>query len=185
MERKTNLLTLICLIIVILGGFTLRYFTYDAAYINGWVTRDFDRAFNLVEGVYFPLVGSEMNNSGRLPGPFLYLLLAIPILIKSSYESVIAFNFIINCISVIGFYFVVKKFFGKYVGLLSTAFLSLNLTHIGAAGFPFNPSYLFLLVPLYLWCTFELGINKNIKFLPFIILIVSLGIQLHDMPLEL
>jgi hypothetical protein len=179
MKQKIDLKILISLIIAIIAGFTLRYLTYESAYINEWITRDFDRAFNLVEGVYFPLAGPEMNNGGRLPGPFLYLLLAIPILIKSSYESVIAFNFIINCISIIGFYFVVKRFFGIYVGLLSTVLLSFNLTHIGAAGFPFNPSYLFLLVPIYLWFTFDLGINKNVKSLPFIILIVSLGIQLH------
>ena len=179
MNQKNKPIISIGFIIFILAGFFLRYLTYDAAYINSWVTRDFDRAFNLVDGVYFPLAGSEMNNGGRLPGPFLYLLLSIPILIKHSYESIIAFNFILNCASVIGLFFVARKFFGIYVGLLSSIFLSFNLTHIGAAGFPFNPSYIFLLIPLYLWFVFELGINRNIKFLPLIILIISLGIQLH------
>jgi hypothetical protein len=179
MNQKINPLILISFIVAIIAGFSLRYLTYDTAYINSWVTRDFDRAFNLVNGNYFPLAGSELNNSGRLPGPFLYLLLAIPILINSSYESVIAFNLILNCASVIGLFFVAKKFFGVYVGILSAILLSFNLTHIGAAGFPFNPSYLFLLVPLYLWFVFELSVNRNIKFLPIIILIVSLGVQLH------
>jgi hypothetical protein len=179
LNSKIKSIISIGFIILVLAGFFLRYLTYDAAYINDWVTRDFDRAFNLVEGVYFPLAGSEMNNGGRLPGPFLYLLLSIPILIKHSYESIIAFNFILNCASVIGLFFVARKFFGFYVGLLSSIFLSFNLTHIGAAGFPFNPSYIFLLIPLYLWFIFELGINRNIKFLPLIILIISLGIQLH------
>jgi hypothetical protein len=179
LNPKINTPIVLGFIGLIIAGFTLRYLTYDAAYINAWVTRDFDRAFNLVDGVYFPLVGSEMNNGGRLPGPFLYLLLAIPISIKSSYESIIAFNFLLNCVSVIGLFFVVKKFFGIYIGFLSTALLSLNLTHIGAAGFPFNPSYIFILIPLYLWFVFELGINRNIKFLPWIVLIISLGIQLH------
>ncbi len=179
MPRKINILVVISFIAVIIIGFALRYFTYDAAYINGWVTRDFDRAFNLVEGTYFPLAGSEVNNGGRLPGPFLYLLLAIPILVKASYESIITFNLIVNCASILGLFFVAKRFFGASVGFVSAAFLSFNITHIGASGFPFNPSYLFLLIPLYLWFVFELGANRNIKFLPFIILIVSLGIQIH------
>jgi hypothetical protein len=179
MTRKINILVFIGFIAVIIAGFALRYLTYDAAYINGWVTRDFDRAFNLVEGTYFPLAGSEVNNGGRLPGPFLYLLLAIPILIKSSYESIIAFNLLVNCASILGLFFVAKRFFGATVGFVSAIFLSFNLTHIGAAGFPFNPSYLFLLIPLYLWFVFELGVNRNVKFLPFIVLIVSLGIQIH------
>ena len=82
MNQKNKPIISIGFIIFILAGFFLRYLTYDAAYINSWVTRDFDRAFNLVDGVYFPLAGSEMNNGGRLPGPFLYLLLSIPILIE-------------------------------------------------------------------------------------------------------
>ena len=166
MNQKVNPIVILVFIALIFAGFFLRYTAYDSAYINTWVSRDFDRAFNLADGIYFPLAGSELSNSGRLPGPFLYLLLAIPILIKHSYESIIAFNLILNCISVISLFFVVKKFFGLYVGLLSTVLLSFNLTHIGAANFPFNPSYIFLLIPLYLWSIFELSINRNTKFFP-------------------
>ena len=81
-------------------GFYVLWESLDVVRVNDFVTRDFERAFNIVEGNYFPLAGPELNNGGRLPGPFMYILLAIPILIHSSYESIFVFNFILNIASI-------------------------------------------------------------------------------------
>jgi hypothetical protein len=50
---------------------------------------------------------------------------------------------------------------------------------MGAVHFPINPAFIFPFVPLFLYLFFEFAINKNAKFIPYIILVVSLGIQLH------
>ena len=77
-------------------GVYLRILALESVTIGGheWITRDFDRAFNVFDGAYLPLAGSETNAGGRLPGPFMYFWLAIPLLFQYSYESIFNFNFI-------------------------------------------------------------------------------------------
>ena len=79
-------LVLIC---ILAFGIYLRVKTFNSVHIGikGWLTRDLDRALNIVDGVYFPLAGPESNAGGRLPGPFLYILMAIPLFIYRAYES--------------------------------------------------------------------------------------------------
>ena len=159
-------------------GIYLRLEAFDVVYINNWITSDFDRAFKLVDGEYIPLAGPDMSNGRRLPGPFLYFLLAIPILINHSYESIFTFNLISNIASIIGFYWVVNRFFGFKVALVCILLLLVNIPHIGAAGFPKNAAFIFPLVPIFLYLIFEFSINRKTKLLPWITLVVSLGFQI-------
>jgi hypothetical protein len=174
---KTIFLIVLSLIFSI--GVYLRWEALDATQINLWVTRDIDRALALLEGNFFSLVGPESGTGGRLPGPFLYILLALPLLLHPSYESVFYFNFVLNIGSIIGFYFVLKKHFGLYFGGIAVALVLLNLLHIDAVSYSINPSFLFPFIVIFLWLLFELCFNKNTKVLPFIILTLSLAIQIH------
>ena len=98
------------LFIFILLGLFLRLEALDNVIVNEWVTRDFDRAFNLVDGNYIPLAGPEAKNGGRLPGPFLYFLIAIPLLFHYSYDSVFVFNFLLNIASISVLFFQLRDF---------------------------------------------------------------------------
>tara|TARA_Y100000294_G_scaffold175155_1_gene194644 strand:- start:67 stop:2178 length:2112 start_codon:yes stop_codon:yes gene_type:complete len=147
--------------------------------INEWVTRDFDRAFSIIDREYFPLAGSEVNEGGRLPGPFLYILLAIPLLFNYSYESIFIFNFSLNIASIVMLFFVVRRFFGFYAASFSTILLLVNLQHIDSAGFPINPAFIFPFIVFFMWFLLELVLNKNPKFFPLIVLVISLATQLH------
>ncbi len=178
-DKPNIVLALLILIIAFIFGFYLRLEILDVAVVNDWVARDFDRAFNILEGHYFPLAGPEVNNGGRLPGPFMYILVVIPLLFHKSYESILIFNLILNLCSIIGLYFTLKRFFNIYFASIAASLVSLNIFHIGAVQFPINPSFLFPFIVLFLWFLLELFINKKNHFFLFTILTICLAIQFH------
>ncbi len=178
-SSRVKFITALILGLYCLFGFFLRWQTLDFFFFNEWVARDFDRAFNLFEGIYIPLAGPELNNGGRLPGPFLYFLMAIPLFINKSFESIAQFNFLLNLLAVVVMFAAIKKHFGFFVASLFTVLISIYLPHINVFGYPINPSFIFPFVALYIWCLLDLIANKNEKCFPLIILIVSLGIQMH------
>ncbi len=160
-------------------GLILRWETLDVVRINFWLTRDFDRSFNLFNGNYIPLSGPETTNGLRLPGPALYFLMAIPLWFKYSYESIFIFNFLLNISAIILTFWVVKKYLGLYTAILSTILQTIHPLSIEAVAFPINPTFLLPILPFLFWFVFEFSLNKNEKFLPLIALVVSLGVQIH------
>jgi hypothetical protein len=180
--NKMNKGELILSSLLILCFFLGTYFRFqltDFVLIKDWNSRDFDRAFNLIEGLYIPLAGPEVNVGGRLPGPFLYFLLALPLLIKKSYESIFYFNFLLNIASVAGFYFVLKKHFNYFTCVIGTILALFCLPHMGAVGFPINPSFLFPFIVLFIWAYLEFILNKKSQYVPIMVLTICLGVQLH------
>ncbi len=169
----------IVLFFFILLGLFLRLEVLDAVIVNEWVTRDFDRAFSLVDGDYIPLAGPEANNGGRLPGPFLYFLLAIPILLHYSYDSIFIFNLILNIASIGVLFFSLKKFFGHAFSCIASALVCVNTFHISGVFFPINPSFIFLFVSIFVWFYLEFALEGKVIFLPLQILTISLAVQLH------
>ena len=162
-EKLYLVLSFLIVIIALIFGLYLRLEIFEIVGVNEWVTRDFDRAFNILEGSYFPLAGPEVNNGGRLPGPFMYLFLTIPLLFYKSYESIFVFNLVLNLGSIIGLYFTLKRFFSIHFTCIATSLLSLNVFHIGAVGFPINPSFIFPFVVLFLWFLLEFLLNGKEK----------------------
>jgi hypothetical protein len=172
-----SMLAGMCVIFFI--GFYLRWEALDVVRVNDFFTRDVERAFNIAEGNYFPLAGPELNNGGRLPGPFMYLLLALPLLIHPSYESIFIFNFILNVATIPLLYFFLKRHFGIEFSVLATIFFSLSLHHIQAVMFPMNPSFIFPVVVLYIGAFLKYNETKESKYLIWILLTILLGVQLH------
>ena len=171
-------LTLILITYLIFGVY-LRYETLDIIRFNDWLTRDFDRAFNLIEGNYIPLAGPETTGGGRLPGPFLYFLLAFPLLFHESYEAIFVFNFIFNSASLFLFFFIIKRYFGFYPSLISTILFSINLLHVDAVAFAINPVFLFPFIIIFIGCLLEFAAHKNPKYFPLMYLILFLMTQIH------
>ncbi len=178
MNKKKLVLTSFLILSFLLGVYFRSQLT-DFVLIKDWNSRDFDRAFKLIEGQYVPLAGPEVNVGGRLPGPFLYFLLAIPLLINKSYESIFYFNFLLNVVSIAFFFIVLKKYFDFFTCVVGTILASLCLPHMGAVGFPINPSFLFPFIILFIWSYLEFVLNQKDNFVPIMVLAVSLGVQLH------
>jgi hypothetical protein len=160
-------------------GLFLRLEVLDNVVVNEWVTRDFDRAFNLVDGNYIPLAGPEATNGGRLPGPFLYFLMAIPLLFNYSYDSIFVFNLLLNIASIGVLFYSLKKIFGLFFACTASTLVCINTYHISGVFFPINPSFIFLFISLFIWFYFKLIFERKTIFLPFQILVISLAIQAH------
>jgi hypothetical protein len=168
----------------LLGGFlliglVLRWEALEIVRFNQWLLRDFDRTLNLFAGNYFPLAGPETTNGLRLPGPFLYILMAPPLWFHNSYESIFNFYFLLNFSSLLISFYVVRKYFDFNIAFLTTALQSTHLLYLEAIAFPINPTFLLILIPFILWSILEFTINKNEKAIPVIALIISLGVQIH------
>jgi hypothetical protein len=160
-------------------GFYLRWETLEVVRVVDFFIRDVERAFNIVEGSYLPLAGPELNNGGRLPGPAMYFLLALPLLVHPSYESIFIFNFILNIASIPLLFFFIKKQFGIGFSALTTACFALSLHHIEAVIFPMNPSFIFPFSALYMGALFNFAESKDPKYLLWILLTILIGIQFH------
>jgi hypothetical protein len=167
------------LILFFAFGLYLRIEALDAVQLNEWITRDFDRALNIVDGKYLSLAGPESNAGGRLPGPFMYLFLALPLLIHRSYDCLFIFGFMLNLVSIAALFFVVKRHFGNIVGGLSSILLCINIHHLSSVAFPINPAFIFPFIVLIFHFLLELCAGK--KPMPFLlaILTISLSIQFH------
>ena len=176
---KPRTITLLIVIIFLAIGIKFRWEALDCIRLVDWITRDYDRAFHLVDGNYFPLAGPETTGGGRLPGPFLYFLLSIPILFNYSYESIFFFNFILSCSSLISFFFIVKRFFGFYLASITTILFSINLLQIESIAYPINPSFIHIFAVAFFWLLMEFAVNKNYKVIPWIFLTITLAIQIH------
>lgn len=182
--KKENIATLSILAIIFLTGFYLRFQALSVVTVFGvgseeFVIRDFQRAFNIVDNVYITLAGPDLTNGGRCPGPFFYFLLSIPLLFHYSYESLFLFNFFLNILSIGLLFFILKKYLGFYISSLSSILILINFIHIDSVRMPYNPSFLSLFIVLFLWLLFEFAFNGNSKILPLMLLIISLGIQIH------
>jgi hypothetical protein len=180
-STKFNYLGYLILFVFLAIGLYLRIVALQGVTLSEqeWITRDFDRAINIVEGSYIPLAGPESNNGGRLPGPFMYFWLAIPLLFHKSYQSIFVFNFLLNFASIVGLFFILKKHFSLYFAILSSALLSISVHHISAINFPINPAFIFPFVVLYLFFIFDFALKNMESRLPWLVMIICLGIQLH------
>ena len=178
-KNKALLLIFSVLAAYLIFGFYLRYETLDIKRFNEWLTRDFDRALNLAEGIYIPLAGPETSGGGRLPGPFLYFLMAIPLFFELSYESIFIFHFLLNVVSVWMFFHIANKYFGLRTGVLATILLSIDLVHIDTVAFPINPAFIFPLIILFLGLLLELTNKRNPVIFPLLLFLICLAIQIH------
>jgi hypothetical protein len=166
-------------ILFLVVGIYFRFEALEAVRITEWITRDFDRAFHLFDGDYIPLAGPERNAGGRLLGPFLYFFLTIPLFVNYSYESIYVFNLILNIGSVVFFFWFIHKYFGIVTSSIASILLSVNLVHIDSAGFPINPTFMLPLLFVYLRLFFKIAIDNKTSYVPWIFVVISLGIQMH------
>jgi hypothetical protein len=149
------LLSLFCFV----TGVYARWEALEQAYPNEWAIRDFDRAIHLFNGDYFPLAGPETNNGGRLPGPFLYILLTIPLFFHLSYDSITYFNFFLNILCIPLIFFTAKKYFGLSGGIIASILLATSTLHAGAVSEPMNPTFIFPFIILFFY--FRLGHREH------------------------
>ena len=178
-ENKLKILSLIGLVAVIFLGIVTRFIALEEGEINNFAIRDFERSLNFIKGDYLPLAGPELSNGDRLPGPFLYLFLAIPLIFEASYEAIFFYNFLLNIGSIFLVFFVARKYFGFYFALCSTSLITVNSLNVFSITNPINPAFLFIFIPLFFWALFEFTLNRKQNGLVFAVLILCLTVQIH------
>jgi hypothetical protein len=178
-NRLEKIALLFSLFTIFAVGCYLRWESLEVVRVVDFFIRDVERAFNIIEGSYLPLAGPELNNGGRLPGPAMYILLVLPLLIHPSYEAIFIFNFILNIATIPLLFFFIKNRFGIGFSTLTSVFFALSLHHIEAVIFPMNPSFIFPFSVLYIGALFNFAESRNPKYLLWILLIILLGIQFH------
>ncbi len=72
---------------IVLVGAILRLYDPGLAYFNLHVGRDLYRALQLLSLDEVPLLGSEMQYGGRVFGPLIYVLYAIPLAFRRSWMA--------------------------------------------------------------------------------------------------
>lgn len=129
----------------------LRLWNPDLAYFNIHAERDLYRALMMVRGVEFPLLGSEMQYGGRLFGPFLYFLLAPPMLINPSPVAVNVYFNLVNVAVIGGVWWFLRQVFNWPVAVIAAGFYAVFPLDVWQTRFLWNPCFLPLLCLGALW----------------------------------
>ncbi|MFH0793278.1 MAG: hypothetical protein V2A74_04525, partial [bacterium] len=101
------------------GGF-LRLWKPDLGYLSLHTSRDLYRSLLLLRAVEFPLLGSEVLYGGRVLGPLMYLLCAVPLAIKVSPVCVAIYIALLNTALLAVVWWFTRSFFGSTVALWTT-----------------------------------------------------------------
>jgi hypothetical protein len=142
-------------------------------------TRDLTKAFAIVAGREFPLLGPEVGGSGFCLGPLYYYLLAIPAFVTRSPICVFLFAALVNAAALYVFFRAVRRWLGAEVAvfaLIPYAFSTLWIIRSQLLG---NPTLIPLFVILFWWSLTELAIEKRVSAFPWVCALMVVLVQLH------
>lgn len=162
------------LILIIILGFFLRTWRYEYFFGFGhdqdlfsWIAKD------IVIDHHFRLIGQETSISGVFVGPLFYYLISLFFYIfHMDPRSANLLTTLVSVATIISFYYVVGKFFGKTSGLISAFIYSSSL---GIAFFdrwvvPTQPTLLWSVWYMYILLSFLKG---NFRTLPILAILIS------------
>ncbi len=112
MIRKFAQFTTLCFLVllVLIEAFFLWHWVYPSIEISPFFLRDYQRTLALLGG-QFVFVGPDFSSGGYNLGPFLYFLMAIPLLINKSLKAVVIFFFFLKILSQLIF----SRYFSKFL----------------------------------------------------------------------
>lgn len=140
----------VLLLVVLVIGATLRLVQPELSYYNLHVERDVYRATQLVRFDAFPLLGSEMQYGGRIFGPLIYFIYAVPILFSQDPAAVMLYVGIVNTILLAGTWAFTRYWFGPATALVATALFATFPLEIVQLRYMWNPCFLpALIVSMY------------------------------------
>lgn len=171
-------------ILLAVGAF-LRLWQPDLGYLSLHTSRDLYRSLLFLRGVEFPLLGSELQYGGRVLGPLMYLLCAVPLSITMNPVGVAVYIALINIVLLVVAWLFVRAFFGRGVAFWTLAFYAVLPIEIAQLRFNWNPCFLPLTVVGAMIGLFLVAVRRKVWHLLTIVLSISLGLQLHISAAEL
>lgn len=171
--------------ILLAVGAVLRLWQPDLGYLSLHTSRDLYRSLLFLRGVEFPLLGSELQYGGRVLGPLMYLLCAVPLAITMNPVGVAVYIALINLVLLGVVWLFVRAFFGRGVAFWTLAFYAVFPIEIAQLRFNWNPCFLPLTVAGAMIGLFQVAVRRRVWHLLTIVLFISLGLQLHISAAEL
>ncbi|MES2962609.1 MAG: hypothetical protein V4760_01880 [Bdellovibrionota bacterium] len=156
----------------------VHYLSYGFHLPTTYQARDLNRALDLFQG-HFTWPGPELSGGGRLPGPFYYWLLALPLSVSTSVESPLIFLYLMSGIAAAIVWYFLETTFSRAVGLAGY-FLFLNSVAIRTNITSYwNPSYSIALLVLVIGLRLKFPKAMPRRFLVVSGLLCGLSLQLH------
>ncbi len=167
------------LFIVVAVGGLLRLDEPGLSYFNLHVGRDLYRAMQLLRLDEIPLLGSEMQYGGRVFGPLIYFLYAIPLAIWESPISVGLFIGVTNLVLLVWTWWFVRRYFGPIAAITAAGFYATFPLEIVQLRFLWNPTFLpFMMVGMY-HCLYLYSVKQKQWALLGVTFFFAMGFQLH------
>jgi hypothetical protein len=139
--------------------------------------RDINFALDLLNGnhVWF---GPDLTGGGKLPGPFYYYLLALPLFIYKSLTSVIFFQIVLIALSAYFFWRLLTKIATEWQATIGLTFYLFSYSIYNSLIYHWNPSFLplFVVAILYFYFRYENHQLKN-QFLAYFL--IGIATQIH------
>ena len=164
--------------VLIVGG-ALRLVCPDLSYYNLHVERDLYRALQLLTGDEFPLLGSEMQYGGRVFGPLVYFLYAIPLAISTNPIGIAIFIGILNTALLVGAWVFTRYYFGPVAGAVAVLYYGFFPLEVVQLRFLWNPCFLPMMILGMYAFLFRFLMGRSGWNFVGVVLFFSLGFQLH------
>ncbi len=173
------------LILIVLLGIFLRTYNF-----RNWLTFNPDQARDailvnrVIEGeTSWPLLGPEAGNTHFDLGPWFYHLEIISAKIFGNTPDKLAYpDLFFSILTIILFYWLVKKYFSQKISLLITFFVSISYFMIRYSRFAFNPNSIpFFVLLFFLGGLYLMDLEKKEKIWGSVLIGTSIGVgmQLH------
>lgn len=169
----------VLLAVTILIGGVLRLYRPELSYYNLHVERDVYRATQLIRGDAFPLLGSEMQYGGRVFGPLIYFLYAIPLAVTRSPLAIGIFIGALNTLLLGWAWAFTRYWFGPVAAITAAALYATFPLEVVQLRYLWNPCFLPLMIlGMYSFLYRFLAGRRGWNFVAMV-LFFSLAFQLH------
>lgn len=171
-------------LLVAIGAF-LRMCCPDLVFFSLHTARDLYRTQLLIRGVEFPLLGSELQYGGRVLGPGMYLLMAIPMWISNGPLTLSITIGLLNSLMLPVIWWGTRLFLGRSVALWTLALYAVFPLEIGQLRHNWNPAFLPIFSAGALFALLAVALRGRAWFLLLLAFCIAFGIQLHLSAIEL
>ena len=164
-----SIVFIVALVVFSFAGRSISFTSYQA--------RDIQRALDLLNGSFI-WFGPDLTGGGHTPGPFYYYLLAIPLGIFGSWQSIVWFQCLLTAMSTSILWAFMKRHHGLIAAnLLVYFFLSSSILETCYLQF-WNPSFLFLFQVLLIVILHDYR-QMNYVSVALAGLVLGLSVQIH------
>ncbi|MEQ8822587.1 MAG: glycosyltransferase family 39 protein [Sumerlaeia bacterium] len=169
-------------LLFVAAGF--RLYDPDLSFFSAHTSRDLYRSLEILRGVQFHLLGSEMQYGGRVMGPFMYLLVAPILAISPRPEAIQIFVGLLNTGVVAATWYLVRRYLGPMMAFWTAAIYAVFPLEVIQLRYNWNPCFLPPMMTLALWGLLRAAIDRRGWWVVLCVLGLSLGLQLHLSAIE-